>query len=633
MQTRARESVLNATPTTYLHSCTIMFLSFMFGLCTPPAYSQASANDRPAQWAEHVSTLYEVSLQRAQSQLIDITMTLDALSQDSIDLHLPVWRPGRYEILDMAGTIITLHAHDGNLNPVAFEKTDKSTWHFDTSGVRTLTVVYTIYANSLNTRTRHADDTHAFLDGSAVFLYANERRHVPCRIIVDAPDGWHTATGLAPDPEIPNAWLAPDYDVLVDSPLEIGKHQIIGFAVDGTPHEIVIWGPVEPDADRLAHDFAAVVRTERDIFDGPGNPLPYGRFVYLIHAQPAIGGGTEHLNSTIMQTRPSSFENESAYNGFLGLLAHEMFHTWNVKRLRPAGIVPYDYQHEDYTDLLWEAEGTTSYYTGIVLVRAGLKTADSYLASLASQISRERRRPGYAVQSLAESSFDAWIKFNHPTPNDINTTVSFYSKGALVSLMLDMELRARTNNAICLDDVLGDLYHAHPLSKGGFTTSDMLASLNHLSGSSFDDFFDRYVFGTERLDLENALAVAGLELSPEPIEPGAYLGISLAGNKVRAVRTDGPAFDAGIEVDDVLLAVNDTPLEQIDYATSLKGIAPGSQITLTLTRRGFPRTITMTSITKPVSRWTIRRVADPSPMQQAVYESWLGASWPEDTSQ
>lgn len=618
---------------TSIHKSRMLFLCFIVVLLPRSTYGQAFANDHPSQWAQHVSTHYHVSLQRARSQLVDITMTLDDLSQDSIDLHLPAWRPGRYEILDMAGTIITLNAHDETLKPVAFEKSDKSTWHFVTTGVRTLTVVYTIYANSLNTRTRHADDTHAFLDGSAVFLYADERRAAPCRITVDAPDGWHTATGLAPDPDIPDAWLAPDYNVLVDSPLEIGEHQIIGFAVDGTPHEIVIWGPVKPDADRLAHDFAAIVRTERDIFEGPDNPLPYGRFVYLIHAQPALGGGTEHLNSTIMQTRPSSFENEYAYNGFLGLLAHEMFHTWNVKRLRPAGIVPYDYQHENYTDLLWEAEGTTSYYTGVVLVRAGLKTVDSYLSSLASQISRERRRPGYAVQSLAQSSFDSWIKFNHPTPNDINTTVSFYSKGALVSLMLDMELRKRTNNAVSLDEVLGDLYRTHPFAKGGFATSDMLASLKRLSGSGFDAFFDRYVFGTEPLDLEDALAVAGLALTPEPIEQGSYLGISLSGNTVRAVRTDGPAFDAGVEVNDILQAINDIPLEQIDYATMLKSIEPGSQITLTLTRRDSPRTIPMNSIAKPISRWTIRRVADPSPEQRAVYESWLGASWPKDISE
>ena len=589
--------------------------------------AQAFPGDDPASRAAAARVEYEVSLERAHSQLVDIVATFPTDGAPTLDLRLPTWRPGRYEILDPSGTVVALAAADdaGRALPVC--KVDKATWRVETNGCAEVRATYSVYANSLRDRTRHADDTHAFLSGSTVFLYSDGERGSALRVRVDAPDGWHVATGLAPDPAIPEAWVAPGYDVLVDSPLEIGEHFLTGFDVDGTPHEIAIWGPVEPDGEGLCRDFGAIVRAQRDIFEGEGGALPYGRYVFLIHAQPGIGGGTEHMNSTIMQTRPASFESESAYAGFLGLVSHEMFHTWNVKRLRPAGLVPYDYQHENYTDLLWVAEGTTTYYSGVTLVRAGLLDPDKYLAQLSGTISSELRRPGSAVQSLADSSFDAWVKFNKSTPNDVNTTVSFYSKGALVSLMLDMEIRRRTENAITLDHVLRDLYQKHPLAAGGFTTWDMLESLRRLSGAGFEDFFAAYVTGTEPLDLASALRVAGIDLRAKDPPKGSYLGLSMAGKTVRGVRADGPAFSAGVQTDDVLDTVNAERFEG-SLDDLLKGMAPGTTLLLGLERRGEAREIEVTTVPPPIERWTLERVAEPTALQRSVQESWLGQPWP-----
>ena len=592
------------------------------------AGAQAFLRDDPTAWASEAAVEYTVSLHRAKSQMVDISMRVPNPTGRALDLRLPTWRPGKYLILDPAGTVVEFAASDAEGGAIASRKTDKSTWRVTPERPGEVIVEYSVYANSLGDRTRHADDTHAFLSGSSVFLYTDHLRGEPLRVRVDAPDGWQVATGLPADPGQGWAWVAPDYDVLVDSPLEVGLHHLSSFTVDGTPHDIVIWGPVEPDAERLAADFAAIVRAQRDIFEGPGRPLPYQRYVFLIHAQPGIGGGTEHLNSTIMHTGPASFTSESAYAGFLGLVAHEFFHTWNVKRLRPAGLTPYDYQHENYTDLLWVSEGTTSYYDDLTRVRAGLTEPDEYLAAMSRTISGERRRPGYGVQSLADSSYDAWIKFNRSTPNDINTTVSFYTKGALVSLMLDMELRRRTGNEVSLDHVLRGLYHDYPVEAGGFTTEHFLAKLRVLSGSSFEEFFAAYVSGAEPLDLERAFDAAGIQLRPDEDAEGSYLGLSVRGGSVRTVRSDGPAFEAGVQVDDELVSVDGEALEG-SLDSLLETTEPGTELVLSLTRRGEPREIEVATAPVPVSRWTLARVAEPTAAQRAVYEGWLGAGWPE----
>lgn len=594
-----------------------------------PVGAQAYLSDDPGAWAGRVALEYTVSLQRAKSQLVDVTVRVPNPNGRAIGLRLPTWRPGKYLILDMAGTVYGVTAAGPGGEALVVRKTEKSAWRVEARGPGAVTVSYTVYANSLNDRTRHADGSHAFLDGSAVFMYTDELRDRPVRVRVDAPEGWKVATGLAPDPTEDWAWVAPDYDVLVDSPLEIGEHHMLSFTVDGTPHDVVIWGPVEVDDERVAAGFAKIVRAERDVFEGPGQALPYQRYVFIVHAQPGIGGGTEHLNSTVMDTRPSSFSSEGAFDGFLGLVAHEFFHTWNVKRLRPAGITPYDYQRENYTDLLWVSEGTTTYYSGVCRVRAGLLDADAYLGQLARTISGERRRPGEGVQSLAESSFDAWIKFNRSTPNDINTTVSFYTKGSLVSLMLDMELRRRTRNGVTLDDVLRAMYHDYPLDRGGFTTEQLLAKLRVLSGSGFEGFFGAYVSGVEPLDLEGALETAGILLSPEEAGPGSYLGISERGGSVRTVRSDGPAFGAGVEVDDEIVTVDGEELGG-SLDKYLESVEPGTTLVLGLERRGQGCEVEVVTAPMPVERWTLDRLLEPSEEQRAVYESWLGQGWPAE---
>ncbi|MFQ5413607.1 MAG: M61 family metallopeptidase, partial [Phycisphaerae bacterium] len=458
---------------------------------------------------------YTVSLAAPQTQMVEITVRLRNVNTEALDLALPVWRPGRYVVLDPAGTIRRVRAVSGTGAVLPITKIDKTTWRVTTRGASEVRVAYEVYANALGDRTRHVDDSHAFLSGSAVFLYARQRRADPVLVHIDAPDDWRVASGLESVPGAPRTLTAANYDVLVDSPLEIGEHDVLRFDVEGVPHEIVVWGSAAYDGERLTTDFAKIVAACGAVF----GDLPYRRYVFILHVGGGARGATEHLNSTVIQTSRKSLEDPKAYKRFLGVVSHEMFHTWNVKRLRPAGMYPYDYARENYTKLLWVAEGTTSYYDGLLLVRAGLRKPKKFLDNLGKAIDKLRRRPGRLVQSLEASSFDAWIKFNKPTPDSPNSTVSFYDKGALVSLLLDLEIRSHTDNGVTLDDVMRTMYERFPLARGGYTPRGLLATINELAGHDFDRFFERYVRGTEPLDFATALEAVGLELYFKPTKP------------------------------------------------------------------------------------------------------------------
>jgi len=369
--------------------------------------------------------------------------------------------------------------------------------------------------------------------------------------------------------------------------------------------------------------------------------LPYHRYVFLIHVGPGASGGTEHLNSTIIQRPRQSLENPEAYKGFLRTVSHEFFHTWNVKQFRPAGIHPYDYMHENYTDLLWVVEGSTTYYADLTNVRVGINKADDYLTTLSDAIHTLRNRPGARVQSVAESSFDAWTRFSRSEPDNANFTVSFYDVGALASLLLDMELQSRTRNRVSLDDVMREMYRRFPLYGTGYTTADLIALLETMSESQWSDFFARYIRGTEPYPFESALEVVGLELSiqaekkGDPIVQTPYAGLNLAerngGAMVRSVLSDGPAYTAGVMVGDEIVAVNGRRVSASQFDEWIGLLRPGDGVTLHIIRHDQLRTISFNLAGKPNGRWTLSRTKAPTNEQKAAYQSWMGQEWPKSS--
>lgn len=609
--------------------------------------AHARSNGRDADGRPRVE--YIVDLSRAQTQTIDVTMVLRGGREawgTELDVAMPVWRPGRYQILDLADGIQTIDATDGTGKPLHMRKFDRATWRVaadaDTDEVR---VRYTLYCNSLGDRTRHVDATHAFLSGSAVFLYSPRMRHMPLKVRLQAPAAWEVACGLAngmtENPsEGERVLLAPDYDVLVDSPIEVGEIETLEFESDGKPHQIAIWaqgsGGVTYDGERLKADFKKIVDECIEIF----GDTPYDKYVFLLHIAPGAGGGTEHLNSTIMQTNPSVFDSGKSYRGFLGLVAHEFFHTWNVKQLRPEGLVPYDYQRENYTDLLWVAEGTTSYYDDLIPARVGLAKESDYLDTLNGQIGSYLNAPGRSVQSLEMSSFDSWIKFNKPAADSPNTTVSFYTVGAVASFVLDMEIRRRTENTQNLDEILRKLYRRYPLSGGGFSSADMIALIEEETGLEWQAWFDAHIFGTEPMDVDGALAVLGLEMVMEPPKPDKevpkpirnreakpYLGLRVADAggmaRVSNVLTDGPAFDAGIIPGDEIVAINGVRVRAGDFDSRVDLLELGQDATITLLRRDELMEFAVVPAERPVGSRKIKKMKEPTELQQAAFDSWL----------
>lgn len=569
---------------------------------------------------------YTLGMSRPSSHLFEVEVRFSDLPEGkaSLDVRLPVWRPGRYNILDLAGGVQDFAAEDGKRNPRTWEKIDKSLWRISIDGARNIVVRYRVFANEFNLRTRGLNDEHAFVDGAALFMYAEEYRRLPITIHVKPYEGWHVTTGLDGSG---SRFTAPDYDYLVDCPIEIGTQEDFEFEVEGIPHVLSIFGKGNWDADTLVRDISKIVQTTREFW----GTFPYKRYVFLMHCTPTSGGGTEHLNSTIMGVRPFIFKNAESYRSFLGLVAHEYFHTWNIKQLRPAGLKPYDYTKENYSRELWIAEGTTSYYDELLLVRAGFQSSDKYLEQIASAIQVDRQRPGNTEQSLAESSFDAWVKYWRSNPQAYNYETDYYSRGAAVSMVLDLELRAMTGNRSSLDDVLREMWKRFPLDQSGYTVEDFRKVAEGVAGGSLERFFGDHVFGTKPLPWERMLGYAGLEVTTKDTMPKTWIGLGTSdvGERtiVNRVVAGSPAAEAGLDLGDEILALNGYRVRSADITNRVQERKHDEKVTLTFFRNDRIREITVAVDYNLVPAYTLKRSALPTEMQKDIYQRWLSTTW------
>ncbi|MDB4947395.1 MAG: peptidase domain protein [Gemmatimonadetes bacterium] len=447
---------------------------------------------------------YRLRMPEPHTHLLHVEMELDGVDGPT-ELVMPSWTPGSYLMREFPRNVMALMAADGAGRMLPAEKTDKNTWRVDAPADGRLAVRYVVHADELSVRTSHLDASHATVNGASVFLFARGREHAPHRVAVDLPNGWRATTSMAE--ESPNAFVAADYDELVDAPLELGTHALWEWEIDGTKHRWAVWGRGNYDPQRLAVDATAIVRAEKAMF----GVLPYGHFTFILHLTPGGSGGLEHKASTILQADRWSFRGV-AYEHFLALTAHELFHAWNGKRIRPAVLGPFDYTREAYTRDLWVVEGITTYYTDLVLRRAGLISPQRYLERLAETVTRHFGVPGRFVQPLADSSFDTWIKFYRPDANSPNATISYYQKGALVALLLDLKIRQSTAGARSLDDVMRVMWDRFGAPDVGFPPGEVERVAAEVAGEDLTAFFDATLRGRGELDYAPYLAAAGLEL-------------------------------------------------------------------------------------------------------------------------
>jgi predicted metalloprotease with PDZ domain len=547
-------------------------------------------------------TQYRVELNERHMQQVTIEARFTEVVGESLNFHLPVWRSGLYLVLDFVGTLSGLEVTDGNGRALPFEQTAKSSWQVQRPDSRPGEVVvrYRLFADSLSDRTRHVDSGHAFLNPAAVFVYSDTHRDEPVSVAIDLPDGWRAASGME-QPE-PGRFVAPHYDRLVDSPIEAGTFDLVTFEAGGMTIDFLIEGTWDGDEERLAHDIGAIVEATVKIFETAERPLPTDRYLFMLNSGPGLGGGTEYYNSTVVHTDPRAFWDEDRWQGFLGLMAHEFFHTWNVKRFRPADIDRYDYQNVNYTELLWVAEGLTSYYDQLIPVRAGLVSVDDYREQLADAIGSVIDNPGYGQDTLARASFEAWTKGYHRgadrAADKPNRTISFYSQGGVLGLVLDLEIRRASNGQRSLDSVMTALYDDFPLGEGGFTYADFRDRLAAAGGDSLARKLDTWVYETEPMPVAEALASVGWLLEREDTSDAPVqvaLGAALSGDPptVRYARLDSAAWRAGVNAGDELLAIDGRRISG-GVNTLLRRYDPGDDIELTLFRDGMLETLRVT---------------------------------------
>ncbi len=581
--------------------------------------------------AKPTAVHYSLGMSKPYTHFFEVEVKVDNLSRSEshLDFVLPVWRPGRYMVLDFAGGVQEFSATGENNKTLSWKKIDKTTWRVETKGTEHITVQYKVYANEFNQRTRGLNDEHGFVDGTAVFMYVEKFRKLPVRLTVHPFSDWHVTTGLESEEGNANELTAPNYDVFVDCPIEIGTQKDFTFDVDGIPHVLSFAGDGNWNADTLIKDISKIIQTTKAMW----GDFPYKRYVFLVHCSPNSGGGTEHLNSVIMGTRPFIFKNPETYRGFLGLVSHEYFHTWNVKQLRPKGMHPYDYLKENYTDELWISEGTTSYYDNLILVRAGYQKVQKYLDDLATAIQSDRQRPGNNVQSIVESSFDSWVKFWRGTQQSFNSETDYYGKGSLVSLLLDLELHQRTSNKSSLDEVMQTMYKRFPLSGSGYTVNDVREVAEELSNSNLKEFFTDYIFGTKQLPWEQTLAYAGLELTLKDTLAKPWIGFSLSESggrtTVSQLSAGSPAYNAGVDLGDEVVAMNGFRIRPADLSERVKDLPVGESVTLTLMRGDKLRTIEVKLEAGPLLSYKLNKVKEPTELQKTMYENWLSTTWGE----
>lgn len=589
--------------------------------------------------AQTLTIQYTLGMSKPSSHLLEVGMTLENFpsSDQTLDLVLPVWRSGRYVIFDFAGGVQEFWVTDAAGKPLPWNKTDKTTWRVQTSGSRIVRIQYKMYANEFHLRTKGLNSDHAFVDPMSTFMYVEKYRALPLMLSVKPFGSWHVTTGLSSVKGEKNKFTAPNYDYFIDCPLEIGNQKEFEFDVEGKKHVLMIYGEGNYDAEALKKDIAKIVSANKE-FWGNGSAelaedLPYDRYVFMLHLTPQGGGGTEHINSTIMGARPFVFRNAETYRSFLGLVSHEFFHTWNVKQLRPKGILPYAFTKENYTEELWIVEGTTSYYGPLILVRIGKTSASRYLEAIATNVRNDRQRPGNKLQSLSEASFDAWIKHWRPQEQDYNAETDFYGKGSHVSLLLDLEIRNRSQNKHSLDDVMRAMYQRFPLGGEGYTVHDFQRIAEEFAVSSLKKFFDDYVHGTVPLDWEKHLSYAGLELVEFRNDNRPWLGISTSETtgvaRISRVVAGSPAYEAGLDINDELLAFNGWKVQHATWQDRLNEFKPGEKLKVSVFRAERLREMEITLQTELVPTYLVQRTKNPTDLQKSIYESWLRTTWQE----
>jgi len=567
---------------------------------------------------------YTLRFPAPQTHYVDVEAVYPTGRQPAIEIYMAVWTPGSYLVREYQRHVEGVTAEAGGA-PVAIEKSRKNRWRVTTGGAAAVTVRYRVYSREMTVRNNWVDAGFAMLNGAPTFLTLVERGQRPHEVRLELPPTWKgTATALMPITGAAHAYRAEDFDTLVDSPIIAGNPVTRTFTVDGKTHVLVLEGdPSLFDADRAAADTQRIVEAGRRAM----GPLLYPHY-YFLNMVVETGGGLEHKNSFLAMSGRYTTRTHRSYMNWLSLVAHEYFHNWNVKRLRPFELGPFDYETENYVKTLWVAEGFTDYYADVLVRRAGLSTLDEYFDALSGQIEAVQTRPGRRVTAVDMASYDTWIKQYRPDENTSNTTIDYYPKGAVIAFLLDAKIRKASGGTKTLDDAMQVALQRHGGAKG-YTPQQFYQVMAEVAGVDLKGFFAKAVESTDELDYSEALDYYGLRFRPvDPRSARAFLGATTRVDNgrliVTGVRRDTPAYAAGLNTDDEILAIDGVRVRADALATRLEQYRPGDRAQVLVARREKLMPLDVTLGADSGRPWRLELRPDATAEQKANIVNWLG---------
>jgi len=582
---------------------------------------------------------YELHFERPNTHLIDVTIHAGDLKGPSVEFAMPDWAPGSYYLENYAANVQRFRALGLDGKELSWRKTDSQTWRIELGGANTVTISYQVFGDALRNNLAQYNERHAFIGGPSVWMYLVGGKERPVELAIAVPAGWKVATGMEHTSD--HRFRAADYDWFADAPLEISDFAERDFQVLGTTYHVIVHDVEDrKDFAKFTQDVQKFVETIVPMFasvTGSEQAAPFKDYWFLFHVWPNAGGGLEHLNSTQInfsrgwdsQTPVPGYGNQ--YNLKLFVTAHEFFHAWNVKRLRPRPLGPFDYSQMVHTPSLWISEGLTSYYGALALERAGLITPQQYLDEISNAITNFEQNPGRRERSIEDTSWDTWFNGDTVTqPNNLkNTNYSYYDGGQIMGHILDFAIRQDTNNRKSLDDWMRLLYSRYALPKPGFLPDDAVKAASEVAGVDVSEIFSKYISGKEPIPYERYFAFAGIAVEKKLDPEKPWLGVSHSKSddghaKITNVITSSSAEGAGLDRDDIVIGIDGRTVDEDELNETVLEHKPGDTLHMTVIRIGEIKEIPVTLIASPYPTYKLKPVEGPTGQQKAIFDSWMG---------
>ena len=531
---------------------------------------------------------YSLKMPRPQNHYFQVEMQVTQLKQKTATVKLPVWAPGSYLVREFSRHLNQVKAYSLQGAALPVIKKTKNAWEIDLKGQTAFVVKYEVYAFELSVRTSFLDETHGFVSGPSMFMYLDGHKETGGELLVQPHASFkRISTGMSLKSDVKQGnnqtFTFDNYDQLVDSPIEIGNQYEFEFEAAGVKHTVAMYGEGNFDPVRLKEDMAKIVEEETKVV----GVNPNKRYVFIVHNVVGGDGGLEHCNSSVLSVDRWTYDG-SNYINFLNLVAHEYFHLWNVKRIRPIELGPFNYDQEVYTNYLWVMEGFTSYYDELILRRCGFYSQEEMLKKIQIAVNYVESSVGARVQPVAHASFDAWIKAYRPNENSSNTTMTYYSRGLIIASVLDAMIIKQSNGKECLDHFMKDLYETYYVGKNrGFTDAEFKACLTKHTGQDMAEFFLKYIDGTDVIPYSMYFLPLGVEVSDVGgVKPVFGANVSEEGGKViiKSIRANSSAEDAGLSVNDEVIACMNYRVDKSMLDALMNGAAVGDEFELTISR-------------------------------------------------